>query len=378
MNRRTLTAVALLAMLVIICAAPLTIQAAPQQQTPPGTSGLVACWELDETSGTRNDSWSINHLTDNNTVTSATGVIGNAAQFVSGNSESLSIADNAALSGSDRDFTIVLWAKISADVSQVLLSKYKDSGGVNAEYIVQYHGGLDRFQFLVSGNGTSITTVSANTLGAPALNTWYYIQAEHNASANTISIKINSLAADSTAHSTGIFNTAQAFRLGSTNNPDLYLGGELDLVSVWDRVFTSGESTYLYNSGSGRSCADLLPATATPTSTNTDTPTATSTSTATATSTATPTATYTPSMTPTPTNTPTITPTPTITNTPELAIWGEVGDGTNYKIELVFSLGNLAIFFAILLVGIPIAIDFGHKYLITKRFTRDVGSNVSD
>lgn len=37
--------------------------------------GLVSFWNLDELSGTRNDDYGTNHLTDNNTVTSADGII---------------------------------------------------------------------------------------------------------------------------------------------------------------------------------------------------------------------------------------------------------------------------------------------------------------
>lgn len=48
----------------------------------PLLTSLIAHWKLDEASGTRNDSHGTNHLTDNNTVTTATAKLGtNAAQF---------------------------------------------------------------------------------------------------------------------------------------------------------------------------------------------------------------------------------------------------------------------------------------------------------
>lgn len=73
--------------------------------------GLVSYWKLEEANGARVDSVvaSGNDLTDNNTVTQAVGVLGNAAQFTAANSESLSHADNASLGTGDIDFTVASW-----------------------------------------------------------------------------------------------------------------------------------------------------------------------------------------------------------------------------------------------------------------------------
>ena len=60
-------------------------------------NGLVAFWKLNEQSGTRAAAFSSNDLTDNNTVTFAAGILGNAAVFTSANSEYLSRASNSDL-----------------------------------------------------------------------------------------------------------------------------------------------------------------------------------------------------------------------------------------------------------------------------------------
>jgi hypothetical protein len=52
--------------------------------------GLYSYWDMDENGGVRYDSQDGQHLTDNNTVMTTTGMIGSAALFVSANSESLS------------------------------------------------------------------------------------------------------------------------------------------------------------------------------------------------------------------------------------------------------------------------------------------------
>jgi hypothetical protein len=75
-------------------------------------SGIVSYWPLDETSGTRADSLGTNHLSNNNGVGSAPGVVGNAGDFERDNSSFLSIA-NAAQSGLDIPgaLTVLGWVK---------------------------------------------------------------------------------------------------------------------------------------------------------------------------------------------------------------------------------------------------------------------------
>ena len=54
------------------------------------STGLLAFWKMAETSGTRYDETANNEdLTDNNTVSYATGKVGNAADFEASNNEYL-------------------------------------------------------------------------------------------------------------------------------------------------------------------------------------------------------------------------------------------------------------------------------------------------
>src|SRR3990167_7395409 len=127
--------------------------------TNPGTTGLISWWSLDEASGQRNDSHGSNHLTDNNTVLSAAGKVGNAADFEKSNSEFLSIADNPNLSTGDIDFTIAIWVKPET-ASFPILGKITNPSPL--EYSISRVGGTGAFQFLVSSNGTAWTgTVSS-------------------------------------------------------------------------------------------------------------------------------------------------------------------------------------------------------------------------
>src|SRR4051794_40520428 len=103
----------------------------------PLLANLVSYWKLDEASTgvapvTRNDSHGTNHLTDNNTVTSAAGKLGNAAQFTAANSESLSRIDNASLRFGDEDFSLAFW--FWPDVASLGFLVAKFISAVNANF----------------------------------------------------------------------------------------------------------------------------------------------------------------------------------------------------------------------------------------------------
>ena len=107
---------------------------------PPGGSlsvSLIGFWELEEASGTRNDSHAnALHLTDNATVTSNTGKVGTAGQFTSANSEYLSRANDALLQTGHIAYTFALWF-------------YADSHAANGGLVSRYPGvALDREYYL--------------------------------------------------------------------------------------------------------------------------------------------------------------------------------------------------------------------------------------
>ena len=74
-------------------------------------TGLVSWWKLDEESGTRADAVGTNHHTDNNTVGYASGKIGNAANFVAANSESLTLGIAGVIPFGTEDFSVSFWLK---------------------------------------------------------------------------------------------------------------------------------------------------------------------------------------------------------------------------------------------------------------------------
>lgn len=211
---------------------------------------LCAYWKLEEASGTRNDSHSTNHLTDNNTVTQAVGKLGNAGQFTRANSEYLSLADNAALSTGDIDFSVQAWVYLdSLPANMFIVAKDNVSP---REYRLDYHLADDRFRFFCFKSDDSVAgLVRADSLGTPATGTWYHILAWHNAATDTVNIQVNGGTVDSAA-TTGVpSDTAASFVIGAEGSPNHYWDGRIDSVAVWKKVLSVGERASLYAAGSG-------------------------------------------------------------------------------------------------------------------------------
>lgn len=279
------------------------------------TTNLISFWTLDEASGTRADSLGNITLADNNTVGSAPGKIDIAAAFVAASNEALSHVDDAPSSTGNIDFTFAGWFSLATvpGADSFLISKWVP-GTNNREYAIYYNSVVSRMSFGVSSDGTLPAFGGVNDTTALTLNTWYYLVAWHDATANTLNIQMNNGTVNSSSWSAGVFDSVSPFVMGSREVGQLPWNGLSDEWGFWKRVLTADERTWLYNSGSGCTYISYFPCDATPTPTVTVTPSRTSTPTATATGTATPVNTATITPTPTRTNTPTIT--PTITHIP--------------------------------------------------------------
>jgi hypothetical protein len=212
---------------------------------------LVSFWPLDEVSGRRADVHGTNALTDNNSVASATGKVGLAADFEGDNSESLSVADNTSLSmGVSQDFAIALWVyRESSSGFQVLLSKSE----TDIEYAIFDTGVFSLEVYGSAGFGDVGTLTSTIPL---SLNTWYFLVVWHDAAANTLNLSVNGSAPESIGHSAGVYDGAGTFRLGSYVYGS-HFDGLLDQVGIWKRLLTADEITWLYNSGAGRTYMEM-------------------------------------------------------------------------------------------------------------------------
>jgi RHS repeat-associated protein len=179
------------------------------------------------------------------------------------------------------DFTLAAWAYLDTKgISRTVISKW-DSAGNNREYLLSYNWEDNRFKLTVSNNGTATTSLKADSLGSPAVYTWYFIVAWHDSVNNTLNIQVDNGPVDSVAYTSGVFGSSAEFRLGASDNSmPLYWNGRIDGAGFWRRVLTSTERSALWNAGLGcdypfTSCPNTGTATPTPTPTVTQTPTVT-------------------------------------------------------------------------------------------------------
>ncbi len=219
-------------------------------------NGLVAYWSLEEASGVRFDSHSTNHLNDVNSVTQATGRVGNAAQFTAANLEYLNISSNSDVSPGDVDFSFVAWVYLdSLNVTRVVVSKY---GSGQREYHLLL---LSNNEFLweVSDNGSSDSAaISSTTFGPLISGTWYMVHCFHDSVGDQIGVSVNATTVDSAAHATGIHQGTWWFGIGAQSTAAANTwDGRIDEVGLWHRLLTPAELSYLYNAGSGRAYGDL-------------------------------------------------------------------------------------------------------------------------
>lgn len=216
------------------------------------TLSLSGFWELEEASGTRNDSHGANHLTDNNTVTQNTGIVGNAAEFVTANSESLSIADNASL-GYSGDFSVAIWFYLTG-TNHCLASKGNGSFAQNEwDFTTSFTSGRTlNFGVYQSGG----TVVNASIVPPVPTNAWHLAIGTYEAATRIVTLSYdagtrvtNTLASDPARKS-------QPFSLGTLGSN--YWSGRLDQAGLWKRLLTEAEEDWLYNAGAGRSYAEVL------------------------------------------------------------------------------------------------------------------------
>jgi hypothetical protein len=216
------------------------------------TNGLVANWTLDEASGTtRVDDWGGNDLTDEaGNVTSVTGTLGNAAHYIGGGSSTLSHADNAALSFTGRSFTIgvdVNMASLTTD--QFILGKW----GATGEYIVYYDHTAQRFIFYRrNAAGTTTSSVSANTFGAPSSGTAYYLICGQDFENSQLFISVNAGTTDTTAFADDGRDDTLDFTVGQFDTGGSVFNGDLDQIDIWSRTLSGTEKTDMYNGGALR------------------------------------------------------------------------------------------------------------------------------
>lgn len=238
----------------------------PDKAYAAAPTDYVSCWDLEETSGTRVDAntTNSNDLTDVNTVLySASGKIGNAADFEATNSEYLNITD-ATQAGLDitGDLSFSTWVYLESDFSANGGAMMYKWGSGSASYGLIYTDistvNKIRFQGYVDGSNNIPLdwTYTLNTA------TWYHIVIRldvigHASGNGTGELFINGTSQGTVTNTslTSLYNGTGAFSLSSLGSGvQWYWDGLEDISEIYNRLLTDAEITALYNGGAGVAC----------------------------------------------------------------------------------------------------------------------------
>jgi len=119
--------------------------------------------------------------------------------------------------------------------------------------MISFDNTADRFQFLISDNGTNNTFIRANAFGSPQVDTWYLITAWHDSVNDEIGIQINDNHPDTLSHTTGVLDGVSDFIIGAFSSPATgLLDGRVSQTALWkNRVLNESERNGLFNGGFG-------------------------------------------------------------------------------------------------------------------------------
>jgi len=201
-----------------------------------------AHWTCDETDGVRYDSTANNNdLTDNNTVLSGTGLLNNACDFESTNSEYLSITDGSqtGLEPTTGDATWNFWVNYESDTDPIIIGKFATG---QQSYWIQdtLNSAINFTNSAESGVNSTYDTATAQwymltfvKIGTSALCIWVN-------GANT-----QCFAGSSLSNTTSAFNIGRAEKYAGGNKLDALL----DEITIDDTAWSTSTITDVYNSG---------------------------------------------------------------------------------------------------------------------------------
>lgn len=224
------------------------------------TTGLVSYWELEESSGNdRIDAHGSNDLTDDTTVATATGIIGNGADFEAGNSEYLYSADTASLSITT-SYSTSFWIKFETTPGSGRYSfvAKADGGHGQTSYEVWQNWGTGALSIFQSDDGNGGANTEGGVSWSPSTATWYNVTTTYNTSTTTAKFYVDGSQQGSDVTSfdqASIFDGTKDFNLGCTfgnaSTRGNFVDGVMDQVGLWGKVLTGSEVTELYNGGAG-------------------------------------------------------------------------------------------------------------------------------
>jgi len=198
------------------------------------TSGCLAYWKLDETTGTLADSatGSYDGTYVGTPTLGAAGIIGNAvttttAKYV--NCGVISVGDALSISA---------WGKMdAASNARIIISRW-----YNNDSIITGSG-----KFLFGINGTYVDS------GVATDTAWHHFVGTYNkdAGSNQLKIYVDGIYKNAATLSSSVAYNAKIWGLGDDTFGSGTWPGLIDEVGIWNRALTQAEVTALYNGGAG-------------------------------------------------------------------------------------------------------------------------------
>lgn len=196
------------------------------------TTNLVSRWGLSDLT----DSVGSNTLTNNNSVTFVTGILGNAANMVAASSQYLTAADSASLSFTG-NFTLAGWFKFATNTGTQQLITKRTSAGNQRSYNFFYNAGNLGADVFSDGSTGSQKTVS----WTPTVGIWYHLAFTYATSGTGI-FYVDGVqqGATQTSMVTSVYDGTALFSIGCLFDPaQEFFNGSVDDVAVWNTTLTA-------------------------------------------------------------------------------------------------------------------------------------------
>ena len=221
-------------------------------------NGLLGFWRVDEPIGPRRsavlggpDFTAASTTSWSNATTANDQSIGSF--YSNSSSLNLQIADTAWMPTGHNDWTISIWGRLTTlAASAYLVTRYVGAGNQRS-FIIGYGQSGDELACYTYDGTNYIGGVVADTSlpDGPDVDTWYNMVCWHNATADTVNIRVNDIATDSYSHSGGTFDSSAPLQISATGEASATWNGYAQDMGYWNKVLSAQEITDLYNSGSG-------------------------------------------------------------------------------------------------------------------------------
>jgi hypothetical protein len=199
---------------------------------------------MNETSGPRVGAHASISLTDNNTVGSTTGKLGNAASFVAANGERLDGGDILDIDAGS--LTVSCWFRTNASDSIVPLIGKSYSSSRLGRYAIYLTSG--KVAFVVEDTTGNLLGESTSTYND---GNWHLAVLVIDRANGAYLYVDNVLVGSVTRSITGTLNSPDPFVIGFYSKVNKYLDGDVDQSGVWRTAFDATKVGMLWNGGAG-------------------------------------------------------------------------------------------------------------------------------